>query len=140
MENREDKRLGWRFFDGSVAISVSMLLAVLSQVCFACDGLPVLGQLHRLTRWEDGVIIVATLLLFPTAGALFGGVAVFFAAREAVHGYFLERGRKEGLKEGQKVGQQAERERIKRELAQRGIDLTPELAKILEMEPTSNGL
>ena len=113
---------------------------MLSQVCFACDELPVLGQLHRLTRWEDGVIIVATLLLFPTARALFGGVAVFFAAREAVHGYFLERGRKEGLKEGQKVGQQAERERIKRELAQRGIDLTPELAKILEMEPTSNGL
>ena len=63
-----------------------------------------------------------------------------FRSEGSVHGYFLERGRKEGLKEGQKVGQQAERERIKRELAQRGIDLTPELAKILEMEPTSNGL
>ena len=50
------------------------------------DGRPVLAQLHRLTRWNDGVIIVATLL-FPTAGALFGGVAVFFAAREAVHSF-----------------------------------------------------
>ena len=135
MESREDRRLGWRFFDGSVAISLSMLLAVLSRVCLACDGLPVLGQLHRLTRWDDGVIIAATLLLFPTAGALFGGVAVFFAAREAVHGYFLERGRKAGLEEGLKAGRKAERERIERALAARGVPLTPELVEILAGEP-----
>ena len=147
MENRDDKRLGWRFFDGSVAISVSMLLAVLSRVCLACDGLPVLGQLHRLTRWEDGVIIVATLLLFPTAGILFGGVAVFFAAREAVHSYFRERGRREGLKEGRqeglktgrqeglKAGRKAERERIERALAERGVPLTQEQVEILAGEP-----
>ena len=131
MESREDRRLGWRFFDGSVAISVSMLLAVLPRVCPGCDGLPVLGQLHRLTRWDDGVIIVATLLLFPTAGALFGGLAVFFAAREAVHGYFLERGRREGLKAGRK----AERERIEKALAARGAPLTPEQVEILAGEP-----
>ena len=139
LQNREGRRLGWRFFDGSVAISVSMLLAVLSRVCLACDGLPVLGQLHRLTRWEDGVIIVATLLLFPTAAMLFGGVAVFFAAREAVHGYFLERGRKagreEGRQEGLKAGRKAERERIERALARRGVPLTPELVEILAGEP-----
>ena len=112
-----------------------MLLAVLSRVCLVCDGLPVLGQLHRLTRWEDGVIIVATLLLFPTAGALFGGVAVFFAAREAVHGYFLERGRKEGRQEGLKAGRKAERERIEKALAARGVPLTPEQVEILAGEP-----
>ena len=81
----------------------------------------------RLTSWDDGVIIVATLLLFPTAGALFGGVAVFFAAREAVQNHFRERGRKEG--------QKAERERIKKEAAKRGIAITPELARILAGEP-----
>ena len=108
-----------------------MLLAVLSRVCLACDALPVLGQLHRLTRWEDGVIIVATLLLFPTAAMLFGGVAVFFAAREAVHSHFLERGRQEGLKAGRK----AERERIEKALAKRGVPLTPEQIEILAGEP-----
>jgi len=116
-----------------------MMLAVLSRVCLACDGLPVLGQLHRLTIWDDGVIIVATLLLFPTAGALFGGVAVFFAAREAVHSYFRERGRQEGLKEGRqeglKAGRKAERQRIERALAARGVPLTPELVEILAGEP-----
>lgn len=112
-----------------------MLLAVLSRVCLACNELPVLGQLHWLTRWDDGVIIVATLLLFPTAGALFGGVAVFFAAREAVHSYFRERGRQEGLKEGLKAGRKAERQRIGKALAERGVPLTPELVEILAGEP-----
>ena len=127
MPDRGQSRLGWRFFDGSVAISASMLLAILLRGCIGCGGLPVLGQLHRLTSWDDGVIMVATLLLFPSAGALYGGVAVFFAAREAVQNHYRERGRQEG--------QKAERERIRKEAAKRGIAITPELARILAGEP-----
>ena len=131
MPDRRQSRLGWRFFDGSVAISASMLVAILLRGCVDCGGLPVLGQLHRLTSWDDGVIMVATLLLFPSAGALYGGVAVFFAAREAVQNHYRERGRQEGLQEGQK----AERERIRKEAAKRGIAITPEFARILAGEP-----
>ena len=60
---------------------------------------------------------------------------MFFAAREAVHGYFLERGRKAGLEEGLKAGRKAERERIEKALAARGVPLTPELVEILAGEP-----
>ena len=134
MPERRQSRLGWRFFDGSVAISASMLLAILLRGCVGCGGLPVLGHLHMLTGWDDGVIIVATLLLFPAAATLYGGAAVFFAAREAVQNHYRERGRQEGLQEGQKAGQKAERERIRKEAAERGIAITPELAKILAGE------
>ena len=51
---------------------------------------------------------------------------MFFAAREAVRRESRERGRREGLAEGRKAGQKAERERIQRVLAQRGVPLTPE--------------
>ena len=142
MPERRQNRLGWRFFDGSVAISASTLLAILLRGCVGCGGLPVLGYLHMLTGWDDGVIIVATLLLFPAAATLYGGAAVFFAAREAVQNHYRERGRQEGLQEGrqkglqegQKAGQKAERERIRKEAAERGIAITPELARILAGE------
>ena len=138
MPDWRQSRLGWRFFDGSVAISASTLLAILLRGCVGCGGLPVLGHLHMLTGWDDGVIIVATLLLFPAAATLYGGAAVFFAAREAVQNHYRERGRQEGLQEGlqegQKAGQKAERERIRKEAAERGIAITPELARILAGE------
>ena len=61
----------WRYFDGAVSISVSMLLAVLLKTCRGCGGTPLLGHLKTLTEWDDGVIITATLLL-PTSLALYG--------------------------------------------------------------------
>ena len=119
-------RTPWRTFDGSIAVSFSMLLAVLLKLWKGAAGWPLVGQLHQMTQWEDGVIIVATLLLFPTALALYGGFAMFFAAKEAVEKRAMERGRREGI--------QAERERISKTLAQYGVPLTPEQVKVLSGE------
>ena len=122
-ENCEGNRSIGRFFDGAVSISISMLVAVLFADCALCGQLPALGWLKGLTEREDGIIIVATLLLFPTTAALYGGFKVFFAAKEAVE----KRARAQGKAQGRKE----ERERIERELAAEGIPLTPEQVAIL---------
>ena len=136
-------RTPWRTFDGSIAVSFSMLLAALLKLWKGAAGWPLVGQLHQMTQWEDGVIIVATLLLFPTALALYGGFTMFFAAKEAVEKRAMERGRRvgreegrqeginEGLEKGIQEGREAERARISRTLAQYGVPLTPEQARIL---------
>ena len=128
-------RTPWRTFDGSIAVSFSMLLAALLKLWKGAAGWPLVGQLHQMTQWEDGVIIVATLLLFPTALALYGGFAMFFAAKEAVEKRAMERGRQvgrqEGRQEGIQEGRDAERERISKTLAQYGVPLTPEQTRIL---------
>ena len=122
MRNEDGSRPTWRFFDGAVSISVSMLVAVLLADCRGCGSLPLLGYLKLLTDRDDGIIIVATLLLFPTSIAFYGGMIVFFAAKEFVEKRATKRGRK------------AERERIQRELAQRGVPLTPEQLRIVSGE------
>ena len=91
MRDNESSRPTWRFFDGAVSISVSMLLAVLLGDCEGCGGLPLLGYLKLLTERDDGIIIVATLLLFPTSMAFYGGMVVFFAARETVKAWSEKR-------------------------------------------------
>ena len=96
-----------------------MLLAALLRDCLSCGGWPVLGYLHGLAARDDGVIIVGTMLLFPTTAAIYGGIKVFFAAREAVR------------REAREKGRQEERERIRKELAKQGVAISPELAKIL---------
>ena len=121
----------WRFVDGALSISVSMLLAALLRDCLSCGGWPVLGYLHGLAARDDGVIIVGTMLLFPTTAAIYGGIKVFFAAREAVRREAREKGRQEGIREGLQEGRQEERERIRKELAKQGVTISPELAKIL---------
>ena len=126
MRDDEGVRPTWRFFDGAVSISFSMLLAVLLTGCTACADAPLLGYLKTLTGWDDGVIVTATLLLFPTSLTLYGGMIMFFAAKEFVEKRAMARGRVEGRRQ--------ERERIQRELEERGIPLTPELAKILADE------
>ncbi len=131
-------RAPWRTFDGSIAVSFSMLLAVLLKLWKGAAGWPLVGQLHQMTQWEDGVIIVATLLLFPAALALYGGFAMFFAAKEAVEKRAMERGRRvgreEGRQEGIQEGMEAERERISKTLAQYGVPLTPEQIRVLSGE------
>ena len=122
MENNDSIRPVWRFFDGAVSISVSMLLAVLLNDCAFCGRLPALSWLYGLTEQEDGIIIVATLLLFPTTAALYGGFKLLFAAKEAVEKRARAKGRKE------------ERERIQRELAEQGMPLTPEQLAVLTRE------
>ena len=125
-ENQDGNRSIWRFFDGAVSISISMLVAVLVADCALCGQLPALGWLKGLTEREDGIIIVATLLLFPTTAALYGGFKVFFAAKEAVEKRARAKGKVEGRKE--------ERERIQRELAAQGMPLTPEQVAVLTRE------
>lgn len=125
-ENHDGNRSIWRFFDGAVSISISMLGAVLVNGCALCGRLPALDWLRGLTEREDGIIIVATLLLFPTTAALYGGFKVFFAAKEAVEKRARAKGKAEGRKE--------ERERIRRELAAQGMPLTPEQVAILTRE------
>ena len=140
-DNRNNWQL-WRFVDGALAISVSMLLAALLRDCLSCGGWPVLGYLHGLAARDDGVIIVGTMLLFPTTATIYGGIKVFFAAREAVRREAREKGRREGLQEGRQEGRreglqegrQEERERIRKELAKQGVTIGPELAKILNSD------
>ena len=125
----------WRFFDGAASVSASMLMAVLANACVFCTGLPPFGHLKELTNRDDGVIIAATLLLFPTTVVLYGVFKMFFAAKEAVERKARERGRQEGIREGisagHQAGRQAERERLVAALEQQGVQLTPELARIL---------
>ena len=124
-EDRPNTAL-WRFFDGAASVSASMLLSVAVNACAFCNGLPLLGYLAALTNREDGIIITATLLLFPTTAALYGVFKMFFAAKEAAERKARERQRKareEGIRE--------ERKRIGRILQEQGVELTPELARRL---------
>ena len=120
----------WRFLDGAASISASMLLSTALNVCSFCNGVPVLGNLEALTNLEDGIIITATLLLFPTTAALYGVLRMFFAAKQAAERKARER-QERAHQEGIKAGRQTERERISAALEQHGVHLTPEIAKIL---------
>ena len=127
MQHDDRNRSLWRFFDGAASVSASMALAVALNSCVSCDSLPLLGYLHGLTNQPDGVIITATMLIFPTAATLYGGSKLFFAAKEAVERKARERGRQEGRQEGRRE----ERERISKILQAHGASLSPELAKRL---------
>ena len=122
----EDRRgLIWGFVDGSISVSGSMLLAVLINYCQSCNSVWLLGFLKELTDKSAGMIVVATLLLFPTALAVYGGLKMWFAAKEAVERKEREKGRQE---ERKRIGQS-----ISRELERRGISLSEEeIARILD--------
>ena len=88
-----------------------------------------LGFLQELTNKQDGVIVVATLLLLPTSFAVYGVSQVIFAAKEAVERRAMEKGRK--------AGQIAERERFRKELEElekSGVEIPPEVARIIARE------
>lgn len=134
----EDNRTLWRFFDGSSSISASMLVAALINGCGdVCGELWGIRLLKDLTEQEAGVIILATLLLFPTSIVLYGGAKLIFAAKEAVEKKAEQKGRDQGLVEGQAKGRaegrDEERKRILAQLEQSG-NLTPELARVLSDE------
>ena len=110
-----------------------------------CAGWPLLGFLSRLATNETGIIIVATALLFPTAALMFGGVFMFFAAKEAAENWSRarnekamargrEEGRKEGIKQGLERGRKDERERIAVLLEESGVTLPPEVLRRLDGE------
>lgn len=124
-EDRPNTAL-WRFFDGAASVSASMLLSVAVNACAFCNGLPLLGYLAALTNRDDGIIITATLLLFPTTAALYGVFKMFFAAKEAA-----ERKARERQRQAREEGIREERKRIGRILQEQGVELTPELARRL---------
>lgn len=131
MEDEERRNLPWGLVDGSISVSGSMLLAVLINSCQSCNGIWLVGFFKELSDKNAGMIVVATLLLFPTAIVIFGGVNLFFAAKEA----FERRQRRlraaaqqAGLEQGLEQGRQEERERIGQALERRGIATTPEIA------------
>ena len=105
--------------DGAASISASMLVAVLINVISSFGGLWGLGFLQELTNNQDGMIVVATLLLLPTSFTVYGVSQMIFAAKEAVERRAMEKGRK------------AERERIMRELEKNGVEIPPEVARII---------
>ena len=150
----ETGRVSWGVFDGVASVSGSMAASVaINRIDFS-PTLPVLGFLKELSHAEDGVVIVATLLLLPTAALLYGGSKLIFAAKEAVErkavarGFQIgraegkvegkaegraegrEEGKVEGRAEGKAEGRQEERERIRQELAAAGLQLTPEQERV----------
>ena len=123
----------WVLADGSASISASALIAVLINISTSLASLWGLGFLHQLTNKQDGVIIVASLLLFPSTFLIYGVATMIFAAKEAVEKKALEKGRQAGRQEGRR----AERERIERELEalkESGIQVPPEISRIIACE------
>ena len=137
MNSSTGRSPSWVLADGSASISASALIAVLLNIFPYLAGIWGLGFLHGLTNKDDGVIIVASLLLFPSTFIIYGVARMIFAAKEAVERKAMEKGRKEGRQEGRQEGQQAERERIERELValeKNGIQVPPEIARIIARE------
>ena len=148
----------WGFVDGAISVSGSMLLSVLVNACDSCGGIWLIGLLKGLSDKDAGLIVVATLLLFPTAVVTYGGLKMWFAAKEAVEKKAMEQGREQGREQGleqgleqgreqgreqgleqgreqgREQGHQEERERIRRSMKERGM-LDDEIAQILADKP-----
>ena len=129
MNDRATRSPSWVMADGTASISFSMLLAALINGAPSLAGAWGAGWLYGLSNKEDGVIIVASLLLFPSTFIIYGVARMIFAAKDAVERKARERDRKV-----MERGEQAERERIKRELARRGIELPPEAMQVIDCE------
>ena len=155
MEPTTGRSPTWLMADGAASISASMLVSVLLNVVPSFAGLWGLGFFQELTNKQDGMIVVATLLLLPTSYdlrgsaipsplrervrvrvkisncvtptsfAVYGVSQVIFAAKEAVEKRAMEKGRK------------VERERFRKELEElekSGVEIPPEVARIIVRE------
>ena len=120
----------WPFVEGSISVSASIIMADAIARCDRCGGWPVVGFFKKLTEQEDGVIIAGMALLFPTALVFYSGVKMVFSAYKE-YKRWREAWQQELLEEGRQEGQQAERARIKRELQEKGVNLSPEAEKAL---------
>ena len=127
MRDSATRSPSWILADGTASISFSMLLAALINGASFLAGIWGIGWLHNLSNKEDGVIIVASMLLFPSTFIIYGVSKMIFAAKEAVE--------RKAMEKGKEVGEQAERERIKRELTERGIEIPPEIAQVIDGKP-----
>lgn len=120
----------WAFVEGSISVSASILMADAIARCDRCGGWPAVGFFKRLTEQEDGVIIAGMALLFPTALVFYLGVKMIFSAYRDYKRWW-ETYQEERLEQGRKEGRDAERARLKRELAERGVSLDPEAEQAL---------
>ena len=130
MIDRDGRRPAWRFFDGAVSISASTWLAIGLGQCSTCDGWPLVGFLGRLATNETGIIVVATVLLFPTAALMFGGFRMFFAAKEAAERWSQAKDAKamaKGREQGLEAGRKEERREIAALLKEHDVPLPPEV-------------
>ena len=131
----------WPFVEGSISVTASILAANALSGCDQCRSWPVIGFFKKLTEQEDGVIIAGMALLFPTAlGFYLGGKMVFSAYYESKRRYQEHQARRAALmeemqerarEEGREEGRKAERSRLKREFAEKGISLSPEAESVL---------
>ena len=96
MESGAGRSQTWLMADGAASISASMLVSVLLNVVPSFAGLWGLGFLQELTNKQDGMIVVATLLLLQTSFAVYGVSQMIFPAKEAVERRAMEKGRTSG--------------------------------------------
>ena len=120
----------WPFVEGSISVSASIVMANAIARCERCGGWPVIGFFKRLTEQEDGVIIAGMALLFPTALVFYLGAKMVFSAYQEYRRWW-EAYQEERLEQGREEGREEERARVKRELEERGVALSPEAEQIL---------
>ena len=138
MEDGGGRYPAWLLADGSASISVAAFVAVLIYNSAFLAGVWGIGYLHELTiNRQDGLVIVASLALFPSTLFVYGVASMIFAAKEAVERRARRKGREEGREEGRQEALQEERDRIERELAaleNRGVPITPEMVRVIIRE------
>ena len=74
----------WFFLDGAAAFSLSMLISLIIQGNQIFAEIWGVNFVKELTHQNDGLMASTILLLFPSTAALYGGIQMFFAAKEAV--------------------------------------------------------
>ena len=107
-----------------------MWVAIALNQCSTCAGWLALGFLSGLAANPTGVMIVATALLFPVTALLYGGIAMFFAAKDTVERWARAKDEKaaaKGLEQGLAKGRKEERERIVALLKEHDVQLPPEI-------------
>ena len=85
-----------------------------------------MGFLSGLADNPTGVIIVATALLFPVAVVLYGGITMFFAARETVERWAAAKDAK-----ARAQGREQGRKEIVALLKEHNVPLPPEVLRKL---------
>ena len=75
-----------------------------------------------MTHQNDGLMAATILLLLPAAGTLYGGIKMFFAAREAVRRKSRERDERMRAE-----GREQTRARILNVLERHGVELPPDV-------------
>ena len=111
----------WFFLDGAASFSLSMLISLIIQGNQIFAEIWGVNFVKELTHQNDGLMASTILLLFPSTAALYGGIQMFFAAKEAVER--RARARDERMRE---QGRAQERRHILDLLEKHGIELPPD--------------